>query len=109
MSATNLARTSPYYAATSTLARKLQSWSSFVLAKKFASIIQGAKRMRYLRQLCLIAGVTFALTFSAIAGEIECPGITTPPPQPTITSSGAIECPGLQLAVSVIQGVLLLP
>jgi hypothetical protein len=32
--------------------------------------------MKHLRQICLVATLVFTFTFSAYAGEIECPGIT---------------------------------
>lgn len=37
--------------------------------------------MKHLRQICLVATLVFTFTFSAYAGEIECPGITDSQPQ----------------------------
>jgi hypothetical protein len=36
--------------------------------------------MKSLRQLCAAALLTFAVTFAAYAGEIECGVASTPPP-----------------------------
>jgi hypothetical protein len=44
--------------------------------------------MKHLGQLCLVATLIFTLTFSAYAGEIECPGIPVAQPQ----AAGEIEC-----------------
>jgi hypothetical protein len=33
--------------------------------------------MKHLRQICLVATLVFTFTFSAYAGEIECPGVTS--------------------------------
>lgn len=45
--------------------------------------------MKHLRQLCLIAALLFTFTFSAYAGEIECPGMPATS-QPTV--AGDIQC-----------------
>jgi hypothetical protein len=37
--------------------------------------------MRHLRQFCAVAMLVCALAFSAYAGNIECPGVTS---QPTV-------------------------
>jgi hypothetical protein len=53
-----------------------------------------------------------ALTVSAFAGQINCPGVVDPPPptEATTTTAGQIDCPGLtQLAMSLIQGIVVLP
>lgn len=62
--------------------------------------------MQHLRRLGIIAALICAFTFSAYAGDIECPVYAPPAPQPTAT--GNIECTGLQLVVSFIQAVLVL-
>lgn len=41
--------------------------------------------MKNLRQLCAGLILTFALTATALAGQMDCPGITAPPPQETST------------------------
>jgi hypothetical protein len=44
--------------------------------------------MKNLRQFCAAIVITLALTFSAFAGDINAPGISTqppPPPQPSAT------------------------
>ena len=40
--------------------------------------------MKTLRQLCLTLTLIFTFAFSAYAGEIECPGITSDAPQETV-------------------------
>lgn len=57
--------------------------------------------MKKPRQLC--AGTILALVFAvaAVAGEIDCPGITS---QPAATSD--IDCPGLQIVVTILQSAL---
>lgn len=59
--------------------------------------------MKNLRQLCAGLILTLALTTAAYAGQMDCPGITSQP-----QATGEIECPGLQLTVIALQGVLLL-
>lgn len=39
--------------------------------------------MKTLRYTCAAIGLALALTFSAIAGEIDCPGVVAPTPTPT--------------------------
>ena len=48
--------------------------------------------MKNLRQFCAAIVFTLALTFSALAGDINAPGLTTqppPPPQPSATGDTA--------------------
>jgi hypothetical protein len=45
------------------------------------------KLMKHLRQLCAIAVLTFVLTSSAFAGNIEC-GDVPPPPVPPASATG---------------------
>lgn len=40
--------------------------------------------MRSFRRFCLVITLVFTLSFSAYAGEIECPGIIQDPTQPTV-------------------------
>jgi hypothetical protein len=40
--------------------------------------------MRCLRQLCATITLICALAFSAYAGDIECPAVTSVPPQSTV-------------------------
>jgi hypothetical protein len=44
--------------------------------------------MKNLRQLCAALILTLALTVSALAGQMDCPGVTSTVPQAT----GTIEC-----------------
>lgn len=62
--------------------------------------------MRYLRLFCATATLMCAFALTTYAGGIECDGIAPPPPDPTATSTGDIECGGLQVAASLIQAVL---
>jgi hypothetical protein len=39
--------------------------------------------MRYLRQFCAVTMLVCAFAFSAYAGNIECPGVTSPQPEAT--------------------------
>lgn len=40
--------------------------------------------MKGFRCFCLVITLIFTLSFSAYAGEIECPGVTQDPPQTTV-------------------------
>lgn len=60
--------------------------------------------MKHLRRLGIIAALVCTFTFSAYAGDIECPVYAPPAPPATVTSE--IECAGLEFAVSFIQAVL---
>ena len=44
--------------------------------------------MKHLRQFCAAAVLTFALTLSTFAGDIDC-GVVAPPPQTAITGNMA--------------------
>lgn len=62
--------------------------------------------MQNLRQLCATAMVMLGLAVATFAdGQVNCPPIASPPP-PTATTTGNIECGGLQLAVGVMTSVL---
>jgi hypothetical protein len=50
--------------------------------------------MKNLRQFCIVVVLTFALTLSAFAGDMSCPGITDPPPPQQSSATGDISCPG---------------
>jgi hypothetical protein len=71
------------------------------LAKVFASDLTGEKRMRYLRQVCAVAMLVCALAFSAYAGNIECPGVTSQP-----TAAGEIPYPGITDVILVMLGLI---
>lgn len=43
--------------------------------------------MNNLRQLCAGLILTLALTSTAFAGQIECPGITQPPPEEVMSET----------------------
>jgi hypothetical protein len=73
----------------------------FTLAKVFASDLTGEKRMRYLRQVCAAAMLTCALAFSAYAGNIPCPGITSQP-----TAAGDIPCPAITDVLLIMLGLI---
>lgn len=60
--------------------------------------------MKHLRRLSIIAALICAFTFSAYAGDIECPVYAPAAPPATVT--GEIEGDGLQITVSFIQTVL---
>jgi hypothetical protein len=47
--------------------------------------------MKRLQQLCAGLILTFALSASAFAGQVDCPGITDSQPEAT----GEISCPGI--------------
>jgi hypothetical protein len=44
--------------------------------------------MRKLKQLCIATVLTLALSFTAFAGIMDTPGVTTPPPIDQSTSTG---------------------
>jgi hypothetical protein len=44
--------------------------------------------MRQLKQLCIAMVLTLALSFTAFAGIMDTPGVTTPPPTGQSTSTG---------------------
>ena len=65
--------------------------------------------MKNLRQLCGVVVLTLALTVSAFAGQIDCPGVVDPPPPPDATATGQVDCPALtEAAVSLLQSILAL-
>jgi hypothetical protein len=47
--------------------------------------------MRKIRQLCAALVLTFALSASALAGQVDCPGITDEPPSEETTASGYMQ------------------
>lgn len=50
--------------------------------------------MRKIKQLCIAAVLTLALSFNAFAGIMDTPGVTSPPPsQPSMT--GDMHTPGV--------------
>lgn len=52
--------------------------------------------MKKLQQLCAVVILTFVLSFSALAGDMGCPGAVAPPPPPVQTSlTGDMGCPGV--------------
>ncbi|OLE52274.1 MAG: hypothetical protein AUG51_18740 [Acidobacteria bacterium 13_1_20CM_3_53_8] len=73
--------------------------------------------MKNLRQLCAAVALTFMLSISAFAGQIDIPGYTPPPPDP-MTTQGEIEIPGatadgtassdsvISVAMSLLQDIL---
>jgi hypothetical protein len=55
--------------------------------------------MRKIRQLCAAAFLTIALTISALAGDIQLPGVTNPPPDKQQTSAtGDMQTPSASAA-----------
>jgi hypothetical protein len=66
--------------------------------------------MKYFYQLCAGTMLILSLTLSAEAdtfvddGHVPCPAVTAQPSSATVT--GEVDCPGRQIAVSVIEGVL---
>lgn len=42
--------------------------------------------MNHLRQLCMALALTLTLSVAALAGQINCPGVTEPPPEETTTA-----------------------
>lgn len=66
--------------------------------------------MRHLRQFCAVATLVCAFSFSAYAGDIPCPAVTsTPPQQTTATTEGDMNFPITEIIVTVIQTTLALP
>jgi hypothetical protein len=60
--------------------------------------------MRKARQLCVASLLTLILTFPALAGEIQLPGVASPPPQqPSVT--GEMACPGASVAGQMDTGL----
>jgi hypothetical protein len=49
--------------------------------------------MRELKQLCTATALTLALSLTAFAGNMDTPGVTSPPPPPSIT--GEMSTPGV--------------
>lgn len=63
--------------------------------------------MKHLRSLCAVALLAWAFTFSASAdtcGDISCPRVSLPVPQPTL--KGDMNYPLAQFALSVMTSVL---
>ena len=72
--------------------------------------------MKPLRLFCATATLICAFAFSAHAGNIECTGFASPPPDTTTSTStattadGEAPCPGLvDLLTIVIESALALP
>jgi hypothetical protein len=58
--------------------------------------------MKALRQLCAGLILTFALSASAFAGQVNCPGVTA---SSQTTASGEIEC-GITDALLIMLGLI---
>ena len=43
--------------------------------------------MKTLRQVCAVAVLTLLLSASALAGQVNCPGVAAPPPPTTETAA----------------------
>jgi hypothetical protein len=52
------------------------------------------KTMKHLRQLCVVTLLAVALSSTALAGDIDLPGIVSPPSPPTTAASGDTGAPG---------------
>ena len=64
--------------------------------------------MKRLRHFCVASVLTFTLTFSAIAGEIECGVVASPPPQSSATGdihTGYVD-PVTEFGLSFLQSLL---
>jgi hypothetical protein len=62
--------------------------------------------MKHLREFFAAALLTCVLALSAHAGEISCPGITSPPPDSMTMKGAEIECGLCDVTLFVIQSVL---
>ena len=58
--------------------------------------------MKRLRQFCAGLILTFALSASAFAGKVDCPGITDSQPEAT----GDILCPGITDALLIMLALV---
>jgi hypothetical protein len=67
--------------------------------------------MSHLRRFCAVFTLVCAFSFSAYAGNIPCPGVTSEPPEQTTTAEeteGDMNFPITEIIVTVIDSVLLL-
>jgi hypothetical protein len=69
--------------------------------------------MNNLRQLCAALVLTLTLSATALAGQVNCPGITQPPPDglTSETQSSDVETNSTitEALLILIEGVLLVP
>jgi uncharacterized membrane protein YtjA (UPF0391 family) len=65
--------------------------------------------MRYLRQFCVVSILVCAFAFSGYAGNIECPAVTSTPPEQRITTEeteGDMNFPITPIIVALIENAL---
>ena len=67
--------------------------------------------MKHLRQLCAGLILTFALTSTVFAGQMDCPGVTQPPPEETSATQSDSQTNSTitEALLVLIEGVLLVP
>jgi hypothetical protein len=70
--------------------------------------------MRHLRRFCAVFTLLCAFSFSAYAGNIECPGVTSEPPPPEATTSqtqsdAVSDSTITEVLLILVEGVLLVP
>lgn len=65
--------------------------------------------MNNLRQLFAGLILTFALTSTAFAGQMDCPGITQPPPEETISDTQSATDIAVRDALLILIEVVLVP
>ena len=68
--------------------------------------------MRHLRRFCAVATLLCAFSFSAYAGNIECPAVIQPPPDEITNetqSEGETDSIITEALLVLIEGVLLVP
>lgn len=62
--------------------------------------------MKNLRQLCVGLVLTLALSANAFCGQVNCPGVTEPPPEAAAEVAGEMPCGITETVVLLILALI---